>query len=1378
MTQRGQNGVPANQRPASQAAPGPVPGATTTPAAATTTPAAATTTPAAASTTPAAATTSVPLATVTSQSFTVAARTGVDPVSLTTWDTGLARPARVLVPIDVQALVVGPKATVSAVQVLPKLADPGPTGDVTAAMPPVPPFSPPADRAPGVYLHWAAPDGVTSTRTLDPAPASTGDDIGAAMPPLADRWLVVRLGGGTPRRVRGWVIEAERGRRTDLGTWAPTSVPPDDGTSRTPHFPSGKLTPVAGGDPAWAAVYDAVEDRFAMHDDLSDLAPADANGPLSYLVCGWWSDAANDPLYVPDQAGYVARTSALKWSVPTVAGPTAAARDISADRLWAVGLTQPQTASASVVDTAGSTASATRSYVDPELAAAAAQVLVGQPADHPRLSLLHGSVIGVPPSGAGSDPMPVPSEVQVAVGTSATEAFATIITSDVQEAEQREAEERLVEAFSLGLISQLDTADGLASLDQAVHAAGFSASPGNSVRTDLLMTGDRLAAGAAIVEGRLDKINQTTLSAQAATTTSANAVTSGEKSAGFMTARSYHDVLDDFVTKTTRAVSATEPAPQSFTAVPVDVASEPFADATDPVVTLCRLNRSLRHGYDGRLSADNTLACRVSGMEVTKLAGLLDGADLVGPLGNGALPPECDTLLQELAVDDYTYLGQAATCAASATGLPLAAVTSRMTAEHALRYDTSELAASAAPAAVVAGPGGPGQGAPGQGGPGQGGPGQGGQGASGAGAVSTPANPVVLESGKDLLRAASLRDGTDASPLATTHWAQPWVPMFLEWTLGLRVDQTLDGWVLGDLDVEPVSGGTGDPGAVGHALEYSGRTLLTSVAARTFASRVASFVNEEQSRSPGSAVLQPDQDAALAAVASVGASLDLLSGALSDLHPQLLGLAWADANRLHRDAGGNPVLPAPVAPPVLLRGGVAWFTRLRVVDAFGRFVDLAPSSAMAAVSLQPVAQAQPPSTDVPAAQLLLRPRVMRPGRVLLDFVDASAPDGVAPAPAMVDQYDTSATVSPVCGWLLPDHFDGALEVYNAAAEPLGMLLEDINGAVVWEGAPGRPGPAGAPPSALDPSDTAARHAVRMATGMIKADAQRRADPDAPAGEESALSALLRVVDTTAWTVDPFGSLGNEHRSVLVGRPIAIMRMQVQIQVEDDLAAGAGATLDLGAGALAQRQVAYDALGSRQVTVRLGELTRTDDGVLGYFVDDDYSLFTPVSPEVLDAARASGRLVGQLGVLGPGMAGLPAVVPVTHPYVDDSEAPLQARPGRTVRLTVLMAPGGSAHATCGLFPRVRAELSREWLAEALAQLMPTFRVGPALVDPATVRVPKSTGLPKQQVFTSRPDPSSWRDDPIAAATQDALLPTDPAVVREGYLRVTLPDVAGP
>src|SRR4030095_17145042 len=50
----------------------------------------------------------------------------------------------------------------------------------------------------------------------------------------------------------------------------------------------------------WAGVYDAVQNRFSFHDPLADiptLAPQDVDGDsAAYVVAGWWSDAALDPL--------------------------------------------------------------------------------------------------------------------------------------------------------------------------------------------------------------------------------------------------------------------------------------------------------------------------------------------------------------------------------------------------------------------------------------------------------------------------------------------------------------------------------------------------------------------------------------------------------------------------------------------------------------------------------------------------------------------------------------------------------------------------------------------------------------------------------------------------------------------------------------------------------------------------------------------------------------------------------------------------------------------------------------------------------------------------------------------------------------------------
>jgi hypothetical protein len=104
------------------------------------------------------------------------------------------------------------------------------------------------------------------------------------------------------------------------------------------------------------------------------------------------------------------------------------------------------------------------------------------------------------------------------------------------------------------------------------------------------------------------------------------------------------------------------------------------------------------------------------------------------------------------------------------------------------------------------------------------------------------------------------------------------------------------------------------------------------------------------------------------------------------------------------------------------------------------------------------------------------------------------------------------------------------------------------------------------------------------------------------------------------------------------------------------------------------------------------------------------------------------------------------------------------------LTLLMVPGGRVHLTSGIVPRKSLDLARDWVAPGLAVMAPSARVGPVLVDPAQVRLPKVSAFPKKQIFTRRATPSTWKDDPILAATQTALLPDLPHEVQEGYIRI--------
>ena len=198
--------------------------------------------------------------------YSTLARAGVSAAAVQTWNPQLRRTTRILVPMDVQALVVTAGGEPDA-QVLSQLPDPAPDASGSPpGLPKIAPFTDGPPRAPGVYLHWAAADGLAAAQAQAPGAAAVAGGLPAQ--PFADRWLVVRLAGGTPRQTRAWVVEAERGRTADLASWSETS-----GASggRTPNFPSEKLTATAGGDPAWTAVYDTSEDRFGMHDPLDDL---------------------------------------------------------------------------------------------------------------------------------------------------------------------------------------------------------------------------------------------------------------------------------------------------------------------------------------------------------------------------------------------------------------------------------------------------------------------------------------------------------------------------------------------------------------------------------------------------------------------------------------------------------------------------------------------------------------------------------------------------------------------------------------------------------------------------------------------------------------------------------------------------------------------------------------------------------------------------------------------------------------------------------------------------------------------------------------------------------------------------------------------------
>ncbi len=1311
--------------------------------------------------------------------FLAADRAALDLGEIATWDKYLLREKRLLVPIDVQALYV-PAGSTEAMVRLPMLVA-GANGQTAQnaedGMPD--PFDAGAPREAGVHLHWAMPDALLrgSFRKAD-----DGASNRLALPPLPDRWVVLRLvlpRGATQPVTTGWVIEADRAVAVPLAQWSEGSSASQSATAAGAAIAREQLTGTVGGAVSWSGVYDAVLNRFAFHDPLADLATLAPQGVdedcAAYVVAGWWSDPVLDPL---DKArsndSLHELLDRMRWRLLYEWGDAAWSQQqdaAQAELRRALGLTTTDRWSDSrPVATAALRAAASgtpfvpidktflskQEHVAVSAFASEAVDRYVAPPWQLRSSLLHGAIYGVPVRDAPTlDRRPASAGVDVALGLHDDDLLAAFAAAQATP-DQRRATERLIAAFTAQKVNRLGAADGAVELEEHEHAAAFASLPAGIAGTDRFVQRVQTGGVGGLGIGRKRAVAQAARSAVAskaprgaagvqATSLQADTLfaTKGRPTLVKASAALINDLARSRVGE---VLAPTEPRV-------VQRPAPRFTFPAEPMLALRGAGRSLRHGNDGRGSADGKLTCRWPTHVITEIAGVIAKDRFVASLGNGAIPPETLTLAREALLHD-PYHDEWIAAALAPPGSGRTTLLNRLKAESVLRfghdgtYDGTTVALNPNVAKTPQ--------------------------ARRAQAAEPTLQPGVRQQQtlvSDELRKFSLYQGADPDLVGVTTWAQPWVPMWLEWEAKVEgLDPpTLQAWTLGALDLDTTSttieGGTAT---------LRGRAQITAGAASTLHDAITDWLAKEDALDAVHAgLVDEDTEDAYRTLDEAVRHLDVMTATLDGLRTQLLGLPVSDGLRRPGEPGSVSE-PAPVAPPHAVLAGCVTLTRARLLDVFGRTLDV------------PLANVTTPTRASLPAQpgaLQLRPRLLRPSRWLFRLVDAATPVGAEGTEARVDQVEASLQVNPVAGFVMPDHLDESLEVFGIDGSPIGELLhEPVSGGVMWEIAAGRVGPADAGPHhGLAPAQKALGD---FAAALVAADAAARqgapldASREQEKERESALSALLRAIDTTLWTVDSFASLGSEHVAGLVGRPIAVVRAQLRLELRPPV------DVDLSDAQRAAEwsQVEQDAA-RHAFPVRIGELTRSDDGVLGFFVDDDYSRFRLVDKVIAATAADAGRSRGQLGVFEKS-AGLPPASAITHPYIagtDDADT-LQLHIGQTVTLTILMHPSGKATLTSGVLPRKALALARDWVGPGLAAIAPSLRTGPVLVETdldteGQVRMPKVSVFGKDQNFLWRDTPATWRTDAILAATQTALLPDAPAELREGWIRVAPTKVEG-
>ncbi|MFI6497969.1 hypothetical protein [Nonomuraea typhae] len=608
-----------------------------------------------------------------------------------------------------------------------------------------------------------------------------------------------------------------------------------------------------------------------------------------------------------------------------------------------------------------------------------------------------------------------------------------------------------------------------------------------------------------------------------------------------------------------------------------------------------------------------------------------------------------------------------------------------------------------------------------------------------AAATGLPADEIAA-----VIAAHRPADYTGTLPaLGLDPWTQPWQPLLMEWKVAYRHIPHA-GWTFDGTDYHYIPGTAGvapDPVTV-TGISGLGPHPRSLLAAR-LKEFIAHYGTDDQRDRLGDW---------LAAIGDWPFLAQELTGFNQRLaardsrafrrptaddadHPHLADLAgYLDTGeglpaRYRGRVTSVPYLPGGAdAPFHEMRQGQIHIEELFLYDKFGRVLEVVSSDTRTGglhdyrnfpLIVDTALAAQTSLTPAVASVAQLPPRPLQPARLDFDLLDAQTGARVV---------RTAADPSPIGGWILPNHLDRSLLLYDPAGRLLGAyrLLTGARGQRTGQWEP-------PPDGTLATLDQVAALAPLVA-GLIRAPGL---------ATQANFTAFLDVIDSTLWTTEPLGQRADQNPSLLIGRPLALIPAQVRLSLQGPPLSDTrwAATLD----------PPPPAFTAHRFAIRLGDQAARDDGLIGYFTDDRYDRFHSVTE--------------------PG-GGQDYITRIGTP--DGGYVQLAFGDPAPTRLILLVDPRAAVHATSGITPTAGVAVPPAHVDDALRRLQVLFRFGPVL----TVEHARTLAFPRPGEKHGawswlRPVPGEAYE--LTPALPDAQFPDTSATLEDGLLRlVTEPD----
>jgi len=605
-------------------------------------------------------------------------------------------------------------------------------------------------------------------------------------------------------------------------------------------------------------------------------------------------------------------------------------------------------------------------------------------------------------------------------------------------------------------------------------------------------------------------------------------------------------------------------------------------------------------------------------------------------------------------------------------------------------------------------------------------------------------NPAIIEKLAQCIRQTKVVKGVLPKFHQTTSWSQPWLPLYLEWEAHwvpiLMNEETNkeQGWQF-DGDDYTLSSLNASP----YHRVIGGRSILSSGLNDSFRARLEKFVEDF-----------PEHDGFQSLLTKID-NWDFLSQSLSGFNAQIVkrddraqqapgnvrvnGKSVNILDLVGEQTDGIPNLSDTIPEPgsresdepfVPMRCGQFYFRRLALVDRFGQAVDLVTQQSNSTTHVRKGTGLEPSISVYPNENkrfVQLPPRFVQGVRLNFNFINPSNNSLVTPInPA-----------NPLYGWLLPNHLDRSLSVFDPAGQSLGSLAQGVTetGDIIvrWYPTPNS--------WALDLNVLERRHGhlgkllnALSTQGMI------------------AFRNFMKAIDETLWTIDPLGNRSDPYLSVLLGRPLALVRANLNFELAET------ALADIAWQDTFQPKASHYT--KFDFSILLGKFNYRQDGLMGYFRDDqkagEFDVFHTVHPLPRGFDQADPPFMRSISA--------------------SNDLKLKINGADNCELTMLIDPRASVHAQTGLLPVTSLTLDSEFVGKALDAMYVHFKVGPLLapglinttdddIHNQAIRVPFAPRNGQWSWWEARQ--GEWKSKAIQHLGQEALFSDQTLTLREGY-----------